>query len=115
MESLTVYYYKGVSGRVRFVTFDSNGYSNERQKVLKSSLGDLKPISNLVGSKVELNGHIGVIKECQFHDKLLPGKYSGDNKFLGRKDLLNHNHLVRVYWFSGLNYSWQPFFKLKLL
>lgn len=115
MKPPVVYYYKGVSGRIRFVTFDSKGWSNERLKVQRSSISGLKQFRYLLGKKVELNGHVGVIKECQFEDKLLPGKYVGDSKNLYRKDMLNLNHLVRVYWYTGMNYSWQPFFKLKLL
>lgn len=110
-----VYYYTGVSGRVRFITFDSNGLSNERMPVQKTSVSDLNSFTNLLDRKVELNGHIGIVKDCQVEDILLPGKYTGDNKYLSRKDVLNLNNLVRVYWFTGSNYSWQPFFKLKLI
>lgn len=113
----TVYYYKGVSGRVRFVTFTGTGdncQTNERMPVKRSSVR-FKTFKNLQGKFVELNGLVGRVVSCNPTDEPLNGKYRGDEKYFQHPELLNLNHLVLVHWLNGVQPGWQPFFKMKLL
>lgn len=117
----SIYYYKGVSGRTRFVTFNRQSdsgrnnklWTNEKVPILKDSIDDLKLFKHLKGKRVELNGHIGIIQGCNPIDKQLDGKYLGSNFYASK--LLNVNNLVQVHWLTGTNYCWQPFYKLKLI
>jgi hypothetical protein len=114
------YYYKNLtSGRTVFVLLEKgkNGdyWTIEPMSVKASSIDDLKPFSKLKGSKVKLGDCEGIVIGCYPHHHPLEGKYYGDGKYLTHKQLLNMNHLVRVYWTKGLAQVWQPFFKLKLI
>lgn len=114
-----VYYYTAVSGRTTFVTFqkgkDGAEWTNQKMSVKRSSISDLRPFSDLKGTKVKLRECEGVIVGCHPVDELIEGKYIGESKYLGRKDVLNRNHLVRVFWTKGVAPIWQPFYKLSLL
>ena len=113
-----IYYYTGVSGRTKFVTFIKNGaneVTNEKMPVIKESISDLESFDKLIGKKVKLNGIVGIIRDCIPQEKTLSGKYIGNNRYLENKNLINLNHLVRVYWINGVLPCWQPFFKLELI
>lgn len=114
-----IYYYTSVSGRTTFVTFskgkDGAEWTNQKMPVKRSTISDLKPFSDLIGQKVQLGNCEGIVTGCNPTDTFLNGKYLGDEKYLGRKDLLNINHLVQVYWTKGLLPVWQPLYKLTLL
>lgn len=112
---MSVYYYTGTSGRVRFVKFNKVGgdwYTNERMPVKKSSIVGLKRFKDLVGTDVFLNGNRGKITGCNSVDCLLSGKYVGDNFYLNNSELLNTNHLVSVFWYDCSLPTWQPYFKM---
>lgn len=107
------HYHSGVSGRVRFVTVDSKGWTSDGYK---DKTTDLYPVENLIGKEVELNGHRGKIMDVS-HDtrtEFLLGKYIGEGKYLRRSDLTQYNDCVRVFWYTGVQPVWQPFFKLKI-
>ncbi len=113
----TIYYYVGVSGRTRFVTFNKQGayyWTNEKSPVKKESISDLKRFAYLKGKTVSLNGYVGKITGCNPTDSFLAGKYAGDNKYSPHPELLNTNHLVSVHWLNGVLPTWVPFYKLKL-
>ena len=113
-----VYYYKCVSGRTTFVTFEkSKGYywSKQASPVKMDSISDLKTFDTLKGKEVELNGLIGVITDCCPHDVPLNGKYTGDGKYRPHPELLRMNQLVMVHWKNGIGNTWERFDKLKLI
>lgn len=119
------YYYTSVSGRTTFVTFqkgkDGAEWTNQKMSVKRSSISDLKPFSELKGSRVKFGEFEGIITGCNPMDLFLTGEYIGDGKYKGRKDLLNFNHLVSVHWTKypaktkGIPNVWQPFYKLQLI
>lgn len=119
------HYHTGVSGRPRFVRLvDSEGvpwkvgskgekFTSDRYK---AKTVDLKPVRDLLGKSVELNGCIGAITNVGSpNSKIMPGKYLGDGKYLDDSRLIQYNHLVLVHWKTGLLPGWVPLFKLKLL
>lgn len=109
-----IYYYKSTtSGRTKFVTFTKE-WSNERMATNKNSINDLKSFDELKGCKVKLDKYEGIILGCQPIDEIIKGKYVGDNRYLGRKDVLNRNNLVQIFWTKGVLPTWQPFYKLEL-
>lgn len=115
----TPYYYKSsTSGRTVFVLFEKgksgDDWSNQKLSVKKRSISGLKPFSKLKGTKVELNGHTGIIKECCPYDIELDGKYLGEGKYIKYPEYLSMNNLVRVYWETGMQSCWQPYTKLKI-
>jgi len=115
----TIYYYKGVSERYRFVTFEGKSgdpFTNEKMPVSKNCLkGRLYRFSTLKGKTVQYGEFRGKVISCNPTDKLLSGKYVGDGKYLQCPELLNINHLVLVHWKNGVLPGWFPFFKLKVL
>lgn len=114
-----VFYYKGVSGRYRFVTFSGkpgNLYTNEKMPCSKVSLkGSLKMFSSLQGKTVQFGDCVGNVVSCNPTDKMLEGKYKGNGEYHQHPDLLNLNHLVLVHWKNGVLPAWFPFYKLKVL
>jgi len=113
------HYYKNLtSGREVFVFLElgKNGdyWTVEPMSVKASSVEDLKPFSELKGKKVRLGNCEGVVVGCHPDHYQLDGKYHGEGKYLTHGQLLNMNHLVRVYWTKGVAQVWQPFYKLTL-
>lgn len=124
MKNTATHFHTGVSGRIRFCNIvDSGGKPwNSKSKGeqftsdgYKASTVDLKPISRLIGKRVELNGCIGIITNVgSTKDKIIPGKYLGDGKYLDNRQLSQFNHLVLVHWKNAVLPGWQPVFTLKL-
>lgn len=112
----STHYHTGVSGRARFVTVEESKGKQWTSDGYAVKTVDLKDAMQLIGQKVQLNGHIGRITDLPSNNSdKLPGKYIGEGKYLSRKDLSQYNDAVCVYWETGMNPSWVSFFKLKLL
>jgi hypothetical protein len=109
------------TGRTTFVKFEvedfykGNWYSNQRMQVKRQSIHNLQPFSSLYGRKVELNGLIGIIKDCCPHDLPLKGKYKGNNEYHPHPRFANMNNLVMVHWVNGAAYTWQIYDDLKII
>ncbi len=109
------HWYQGVSGRLRLVTLtETKGkvWTNEPMPVLVSSI-DIQPLDTLIGKEVELGQCKGIINGVLSDQSVLfEGKYRGQGVYFDHPCMIQHNHMVKVFWTKGLLPVWQPIFKL---
>lgn len=113
-----IFYHKGTSGRIRFVTITkSKGYDWTDEPNPMKVDESVHPVSELIGKMVTLDGHTGrIVRPLSTSSRLLKGKYVGQKKWLSRRDMAQFNHFVVVKWQKGCPHStYQPLFKLNLI
>lgn len=114
-----IYYHRGVSERIRFVTIERKKGSVTTVEPSPMTLDNsVRPASDLIGKLVELDGYRGrIIRPLSTSSRLLKGKYMGQKRWLHRRDMAQFNHFVVVQW-DAQNCKLstrQPMFKLNVL